>query len=60
MYFPEGSNWYDFYSGAFFSGKSVTVIENEMDDLVPLYLREGHMTFTQNVDNITKSSQLGN
>ena len=38
VYFP-GSAWYDFHSGKRYKGQSTSTIDNQMDDLVPLFLR---------------------
>ena len=40
--------------------KSLGVIENDLTDLVPLFIREGYFIFRQNVDNVTKSKELDN
>ena len=58
VYFPQGSNWYDYHTGKFYNSGSVATIQNQPSDKVPLFLREGHIIFSQNVDDVTKSSQL--
>jgi hypothetical protein len=35
------------------------LVENNLTDLVPLFIRDGRLFFQQNVTNVTKTSQLG-
>lgn len=60
VYFPTGDSWFNFHTGEEHTSGSLALIENQLTDLVPLFLRNGYMTFRQNTDNITKTSQLDN
>lgn len=52
--------WFNFHTGEPHPAKSLGLIENSLTDLVPLFLRSGRLIFSQNVDNVTKSRELGN
>ena len=56
-YFPS-EQWFNFHTGEHHPAKSIGLIENSLTDLVPLFLRMGHLVFRQNVENITKTRQL--
>ncbi len=58
-YFP-GEIWYNFHTGEMHPAKSLGIIENDLTDLVPLFIRNGHLVFKQNVENVTKSKELDN
>jgi alpha-glucosidase len=54
VYFPS-ETWFDLHTGEMHPAKSLGIIENNLTDLVPLFLRNGHIIFQQKVENITKS-----
>lgn len=56
-YFPA-DNWYSLHTGQAYKAGSTVLIENNLTDLVPLYIRNGFFIFRQNVDNVTKTDQL--
>lgn len=58
VYFPQTTNWYDLHDGQFYAGGSIQTINNEMDELVPLFLKEGSTTFIQDVSSVLKTSDL--
>jgi hypothetical protein len=60
VYFPAGTNWYDFYTGRLYKGGDLVAVQNQMTDPVPMFLREGTGVLWQDVTNIRKTSQLGN
>jgi len=57
VYFP-GDHWYNFHTGEFHPAKSLGLIENDLTDLVPLFIHSGYLVFQQNVENVTKSREL--
>ena len=58
-YFP-GELWFNFHTGEAHPAKSLGIVENGLTDLVPLFIRSGHIVFQQNVQNVTKSRELDN
>lgn len=38
--------------------KSLGILENDLTDLVPLFIRAGYLIFRQNVENVTKAKEL--
>lgn len=60
VYFPNGVNWYDFYTGRFYKGGDLVAVQNNINEAVPMFLREGTGVFWQDVTNVRKTSDLGN
>lgn len=58
-YFPSDT-WFNYHTGEMHPAKSLGVIQNDLTDLVPLFIRAGYLVFRQNVDNVTKSKELDN
>jgi len=56
-YFPT-ENWYNLHTGQVYKAGSTVLIENNLTDLVPLYIRNGFFIFRQNVENVTKTDHL--
>jgi alpha-D-xyloside xylohydrolase len=42
VYFPEGTNWFDFYSGKKYTGGQRISVESPLDKM-PLFVREGSL-----------------
>lgn len=42
VYFPEGCDWYDFYTGEKYSGGSECRVSAKLDE-IPLFVREGSL-----------------
>jgi alpha-glucosidase (family GH31 glycosyl hydrolase) len=56
-YFPADI-WYSLHNGQLYKAGSTILIENNLTDLVPLYIRNGFFILRQNVDNVTKTDHL--
>ena len=59
IYFP-GDSWFNLHSEEEHKKGSLTQIINELTDPVPLFLRNGWLTFMQNTDKVTMTSHLTN
>jgi alpha-glucosidase (family GH31 glycosyl hydrolase) len=58
VFFP-GEGWFDLHTGEEYKGGSLSKIEVELTDAVPLFVRKGYLVFLQDSTNVTKTDQLG-
>lgn len=60
VYFPLGSVYYCYYSGAQFTSGSHHLLQAPINSSAPLFIKESSIVHTNDVTNVVRSSQLNN
>eukprot|EP01016_Furgasonia_blochmanni_P052818 TRINITY_DN8462_c0_g1_i5.p1 TRINITY_DN8462_c0_g1~~TRINITY_DN8462_c0_g1_i5.p1 ORF type:complete len:491 (+),score=31.94 TRINITY_DN8462_c0_g1_i5:565-2037(+) len=60
VYFPGRDNWYSFFECKRYKGSTTETVTANLPGPIPLFIREGLILLSQNVDEVRKTTDLGN